>query len=244
MRAHPSSPKERWLLFQLLCIDGEWTRALKQLQIWAQLEPEGEKQAQLHRGLVQSEMFRAEVFSGARSPGFIQEPEPWLHLLIQANQSLNQGQIDRADELRAQALNQAPSSKGESPEIGRFEWLCDSDSRLGPVFEMAVAGGYRWIPFNLMSTMQFAPTASLTDLVWRRVTVVLKDTTVLQGYTATRYAGSENAAPAHKLARETRWHDVGNTNVIGLGQKTLCTDAGDWGLLDMGSCRYGQGDEA
>lgn len=34
VRKRPSDTRERWLLFQLLCIDGAWERALKQLQTW------------------------------------------------------------------------------------------------------------------------------------------------------------------------------------------------------------------
>ncbi|PCE31333.1 type VI secretion system accessory protein TagJ [Burkholderia ubonensis] len=239
VRQRPSDTSERWLLFQLLCIDGDWERALKQLQTWATLEPEGASRAQLHRGLIQSELFRTEVFAGTRTPGFVDEATPvWVDQLLQANARLGAGDVAGADALRRTALDEAPASRGESPEMGGFDWLTDSDTRLGPVCEMAVAGGYRWIPFARIKSLALTPIGTLTDLVWRPATLVLRDATVLRGYVPTRYPGSEHGPAALRLARETHWQDVGETNVIALGQKTWTTDRGDWGLLDISGCRF------
>lgn len=244
VRQRPSDPSERWLLFQLLCIDGEWERALKQLQTWATLEPEGTARAQLHRGLIESEMFRAEVFAGTRTPGFVDEAPPaWIDPLLQANVRLGAGDVAGADALRDAALDAAPASRGESAEMGDFAWLTDSDTRLGPVCEMVVAGGYRWIPFARIKSLTLTPIGTLTDLVWRPATLILRDATVLRGYVPTRYPGSEHGPAAVRLARETRWQDIGETNVIALGQKTWTTDSGDWGLLDIGGCRFTEEDE-
>ncbi|WP_107312530.1 type VI secretion system accessory protein TagJ [Burkholderia metallica] len=239
VRQRPSDPSERWLLFQLLCVDGDWERALKQLQTWATLEPEGAARAQLHRGLIESEMFRTEVFAGTRTPGFVDEATPaWVDQLLQANARLGAGDVAGADALRQAALDAAPASRGESAEMGDFDWLTDSDTRLGPVCEMAVAGGYRWIPFARIKSLTLTPIGTLTDLVWRPATLILRDATVLRGYVPTRYPGSEHGPAAIRLARETRWQDVGETHVIALGQKTWTTSRGDWGLLDIGSCRF------
>ncbi|WP_438820828.1 type VI secretion system accessory protein TagJ [Burkholderia metallica] len=244
VRQRPSDPSERWLLFQLLCIDGDWERALKQLQTWATLEPEGTTRAQLHRGLIESEMFRTEVFAGTRTPGFVDEAPPaWMDSLLQANVRLGAGDVAGADALRQAALGAAPASGGESAEMGDFAWLTDSDTRLGPVCEMAVAGGYRWIPFARIKSLTLTPIGTLTDLVWRPATLILRDATVLRGYVPTRYPGSEHGPAAVRLARETRWQDIGETNVIALGQKTWTTDSGDWGLLDIGGCRFTDEDE-
>jgi len=238
VRHHPSSVRERWLLFQLLCLDGEWERALKQLQTWAKLEPEGEARAQLHRGLIQSEMFRAEVFAGKRTPGFIDAAPAWVETLLAANAQLGRGEIAMADSLRTAALNDAPATRGEGPQTGPFDWMTESDSRLGPVCEIAVAGGYRWIPFDQMRSLVLTPTATLTDLVWRPATVTLRDATVLKGYAPTRYPGSELGPDAIKLARQTSWTDIGDTGVIGLGQKTWTTDRGDIGLLALSELHF------
>ena len=35
------------------------------------------------------------------------------------------------------------------------------------------------------------------------------------------------------LSRMTRWRDVGETGVFATGQKTLMSDCGDFGILDV-----------
>ncbi|MFT4066128.1 type VI secretion system accessory protein TagJ [Paraburkholderia sp.] len=238
VRRHPSNVRERWLLFELLCVDGEWERALQQLQTCAALEPEGASRAHLYRGLIQSEMFRTEVFAGQRTPGEIDPLPTWVNLLIEANVKLGEGNLIAADELRTAAFDHAPATRGESTRIGAFEWLADSDTRLGPVCELAVAGGYRWVPFDAMKSLTLGPVTALTDLVWRSVIVGLRNATVLRGYLPVRYPGSESGPSAIKLARETIWRDIGETGVIALGQKTWRTDTGDFGLLDIGECHF------
>lgn len=243
VRKHPSSTRERWLLFQLLCIDGDWQRALKQLQTWVTLEPEGAPRAQMYRGLIQAEMFRAEVFGGSRAPGFIDAAPAWIADLLQANALLGKGELGSADALRLQALNAAPATRGEGELIGKFEWLTESDTRLGPVCEMAIAGGYRWLPFEQMLSLRITPVSSLLDLVWSPATVTLRDRTILKGYVPSRYAGSESGPDAIKLGRQTSWTEAGETAVIGLGQKTWSSERGDWAMLNIGECRFIHGDD-
>ncbi|HTH61626.1 MAG TPA: type VI secretion system accessory protein TagJ [Paraburkholderia sp.] len=238
VRNHPSNPRNRWLLFQLLCVDGEWDRALTQLQTWAALEPEGQSSAQLYRGLIQSEMFRAEVFSGLRTPGFVDASPAWVDTLVRANERLAKGEIASADELREAALNDAPATRGECVQFGEFEWLTDSDTRFGPICEMVVAGGYRWIPFDEMRSLSLAPVTSLIDVVWRSATALLRNGTMLRGYVPVRYPGSEQGSNEIRLALETTWEDVGETGVIASGQKTWATERGDVGLLEIGEVRF------
>ncbi|MCC8402571.1 ImpE protein superfamily protein [Paraburkholderia sp. MMS20-SJTN17] len=238
VRKHPSNARERWLLFELLCLDGEWERALRQLQTWATLEPEGTSRAQMYRSLIRSEMFRTEVFAGQRMPGEIDPLPAWVHSLLQANVKLGEGNLAAADELRRAALDAAPPTRGESTQIGEFEWLTDSDSRLGPVCELTVAGGYRWVPFGSMKSLTLGPVTALTDLVWRSAVVGLRDATVLRGYLSVRYPGSESGPFAIRLSRKTTWKDVGETGVIALGQKTWTTNKGDFGMLEIGECRF------
>lgn len=238
VRKRPAGPRERWLLFQLLCVDGEWQRALTQLQTWAGLEPEGQARAQLYRGLIQSEMFRVEVFAGLRTPGFVDPAPMWLDTLLRANEQFAKGDIAGSDALREAALNDAPATRGDGDQTGEFEWLTDSDTRLGPVCEMAVAAGYRWVPFDQMRSLVLTPVATLTDIVWRSATAILRNGTVLRGYVPVRYPGSEHGPIESKLARETTWTNVGSTGVIATGQKTWATDRGDFGLLEIDACRF------
>jgi hypothetical protein len=81
VRQHPSNPKLRVFLFQLLCVLGEWERALTQLNVAAELDAQALGMAQMYRDAVQCEALRAAVFAGQRSPMIFGEPSEWLALL-------------------------------------------------------------------------------------------------------------------------------------------------------------------
>lgn len=238
VRRCPSGVRERKLLFELLCLDGEWSRALQHLQAWAMLEPNNESDAHLFRMLIQHEISRGNVFAGRCMPSTFHPAPAWIDALIRANLNLSQGNLEASDTLRAVAFDVASATRGDSLQMGEFEWLADSDTRLGPVCELVVSGGYYWAPFDAIKAITLGPIMGLTDLMWRSAIVRLHDTTVLRCYMPIRYPGSEGGAAAIKLASETRWHDIGATGVIGLGQKTWSTDKGDFGLLDIGECRF------
>ena len=58
VRTHPSSAGHRWALAELLCVLGQWERALKQLQVGAKLvdvkDAQWQAKAQMLRGLIRA----------------------------------------------------------------------------------------------------------------------------------------------------------------------------------------------
>src|SRR5215207_4630383 len=84
VRQRPADPKLRIFLFQLLCVMGQWDRALTQLNVGADLDAQALGMAQMYRDAVQCEPLRAAVFAGQRSPMIFGEPSEWLALLIES----------------------------------------------------------------------------------------------------------------------------------------------------------------
>src|SRR5512134_3399538 len=84
VRARPADAKLRVFLFQLLCVLGQWERALKQLDVAATLDPGALAMAQTYREAIRCELVRAEVFKGKKSPLLFGEPEAWMALLIES----------------------------------------------------------------------------------------------------------------------------------------------------------------
>ena len=84
VRARPADPKLRIFLFQLLCVLGQWERALNQLTVASELDPEALAMRQIYGSAVPCEAARAEVFDGKRSPMIFGEPDQWLALLIES----------------------------------------------------------------------------------------------------------------------------------------------------------------
>jgi len=241
VRTQPTDVHARWFLFELLCVLGHWERALKQLQTCATMDPSLDGTAQALRGLIRAEHQRDEVFAGRQMPVPVVDLPDWMAGLARAMAANASGDHAAADTLREAALVQAPEARG-SGNAGAFEWISDSDTRLGPVCELVAAGSYRWIAFaDLLDVTIEAPTR-LLDLVWAGAQFTLRGGSsgkggtagnALKGYIPVRYPGTTAGTDALRLSRETLWRDVGSTGVFATGQKTWMTDAGDWSLLDL-----------
>lgn len=242
VRTQPTDVHGRWFLFELLCVLGHWERALRQLQTCATMDPSLDGSAQALRGLIRAERQRDEVFAGRQMPVPVVDLPDWMAGLAEAMAANASGDHAAADRLREASLAQAPEAGG-SGNAGAFEWIADSDTRLGPVCELVTAGSYRWVAFaDLLGVTIEAPTR-LLDLVWASARFTLRGGsgggeggtagTGLKGYIPVRYPGTTAGTDALRLSRETLWRDVGSTGVFATGQKTWMTDAGDWPLLDL-----------
>ncbi|WP_313623386.1 type VI secretion system accessory protein TagJ [Achromobacter sp.] len=238
IQRQPASASLRWLLFQLLCLKGDWLRALKQLQVWASLNTKHLRMAQMLRELLRAEAYRSEVMKGAKEPGWLDAPASWSRQLTQAIHAMESGDPARADMLRREALDAAPEAAGHANPGSGFGWITDSDSRLGPNCELLFSGGYRWLPFSQIARLSFPPVQDALDLIWRQCKVTLHDQTELSAYMPTRYPLTHDETDAQKLAAITTWSDRSETTVAGAGQRTWLTDAGELPMLSILSMHF------
>lgn len=262
VRQAPDQSHQRWALTELLCVLGHWERALAQLQVGDKLYTKDAiwlRRAHMLRGLIRAEAQRSEVFAGQLLPMPVIDRPQWMDDLARALAANAAGEHALADTLRQAALELAPTHAGVghwSAEQQSFDWISDSDTRLGPVCECILAGGYRWLAFADIEELQMEPPDSLLDLVWIPVTLRLRgtppETPSLHGHLPARYSGTENTSgdigssqrDALLLSRLTRWQDVGETGVFALGQKTLMTQDSDVPLLSIRSLQLRAAAEA
>lgn len=240
LRAQPTLASHRWALFQLLCVMGEWARAIQQLQTWAMLEPGHTATAQVYRDLIRAECRRKQVVEGHERPGFVFEQPAWVDGLLNALHLASAERIAAADDARETAFEAAPTVAARIPQ-GPVAWIVDSDSRFGPVCELVVAGHYRWVPFADLTSWRVSPPTKVIDLVWAPCTFTLGDGAVVHGFMPARYPGSEAGSDAIRIGRETIWREHGRTSVTALGQKTWSTDRGDFGLFELATAEFGAG---
>lgn len=233
VRANPSDPNLRIFLFQLLCVLGDWNRAITQLKICGEMDPASIPMAQTYREGIICEVFREKVFAGEKEPLIFGEPQDWLALLIEAQKLLGAGKVSEAAEIRAKAFDAAPAVSGEIN--GKpFEWIADADMRLGPVLEAVVNGRYFWLPFSVIGTLTIEPPEDLRDAVWTPATLKLENGGEIVALIPTRYAGTDkNGSHAEKLSRATNWADAGNETFVGTGQRLLTTEAEDIAIMDI-----------
>jgi type VI secretion system protein ImpE len=244
VRAHPANAKLRIFLFQLLCVLGEWERALNQLKVASELDASALAMAQTYGEAVRCEAIRSDVFAGRKSPMVLGEPEEWVALLIESLLAGGRGDRSHAEQLRLRAFEAAEPSSGQI-NGQPFEWIADADSRLGPVLEAVLNGRYYWVPFSRISSIAVEPPEDLRDMVWTPAHFQFENGGEAVALIPTRYPGSERAEDGLiVLARRTAWQDTGNDGHYGLGQRILATDTVDVPLLELRSLVVGAAAQA
>lgn len=234
VKRQPGKAGLRVYLFQLLCVLGNWQRALQQLQVSAQLDAAALPMAQTYREAIRCESMRAEVFAGKRAPHFLGQPPAWGGLLVESLRLLADGKADAADGLRAEAFDLAEETACHIDGEARA-WVADADSRLGPMCEIIVNGLYYWLPYSQIRSLNVDAPEDLRDCVWAPCQLVLANGGEHVALMPARYPGSE-AAPDDriKLGRLTEWRAIGADAWAGLGQRMLISDAGDHPLFTIG----------
>lgn len=232
VRAKPEEPKLRLFLFQLLSVQGQWERAMIQLEVLSQLNSQSLLLARVYQPVLQCELLREEVFAGRRAPVIFGEPEPWISFLVQANELVARSEFAAAGALRDKAMEAAPASAGKI-NGDPFDWLADADSRMGPLLEVILEGRYFWIPFSRIHRVQFVTPTALRDLLWAPASFRWTNGGEANGHVPVRYPGTHASTDGSaKLSRRTDWAERPNGFSLGVGQRLLATDQNDYPLLD------------
>jgi len=233
-----SSAKLRTHLFQLLCVMGNWQRALAQLQVCAQLDAKALPMAQTYREAIRCELYRIEVFAGRRTPQVMGQPPKWIGSLIEAFRHDSDGNSTAAAALRGKAMDEAEPAACKVDDSD-CEWLTDGDSRIGPVCEVIANGQYYWLPFESCQAIRLEAPADLRDKVWAPGEVLLPNEGRVPVLIPTRYpeTAASDAVNADdlKLARLTEWSELGPDMWHGLGQRVWMSDEGEHAILDSRS---------
>jgi type VI secretion system protein ImpE len=232
VRERPADAKLRVFLFQLLCVLGEWSRALTQLQVCGDLDAATLPMVNTYREAVQCELVREAVFAGKTTPIAFGQPQAWVAWLVEALQADARGDLASAARLRGEALDAAPTTPG-SLNGSAFDWIADADTRLGPVLEAVINGRYCWVPFGAVSRVVIEAPVDLRDLVWVPARFELSNGGETVALLPARYPGSGASSDGTlQLARKTEWLALGPDQYRGLGQRLLTTSGMELGLLE------------
>jgi len=233
VRAHAADPKLRVFLFQLLCVLGQWQRALDQLQVCGELDAGTLAMVNTYRPALQCEAVREAVFDGKVLPHVFGQPQAWVALLAQALQADAQGDPHTAARLRESAFEQAPASAGMLDDR-RFEWLADADPRLGPICECFIDGKYYWVPYERITRITLPEPSDVLDAVWASAEIEFSSGGTKHVLIPVRYPGTESQEDDDlRLSRKTVWQGSDEAGWTGLGQRVLSTDQTELGLMDV-----------
>jgi len=239
VRRTPADGRLRVFLAQLLCVVGEWERAVDAFTAAAAIDEAAAPLADDCRLVIRGEQQRAAVFSGRARPALHKGSPAWLHDLAEAMQmstvtsTQTSATRDRQAALRRRAFDAAPTSSGRIN--GReFRWIADADSRLGPVVEAIVDGTYIWVPIAAVRHLAIEPPADLRDTLWAPARLVIAGEEERNVFIPARYPGSETTAVGTiALGRRTEWHEDGDGAFRGLGQRVLVTESDEVPFLEV-----------
>lgn len=248
IQKNPADAKLRVFLFQLLAVQGQWDRALTQLSVVGELDAAAQPMVQTYREAIRCEALRQDVFAGKRTPLIFGEPPAWVALLLQSLRLTAEGRHAEAGPLREEAFDAAPAIAGQislatsvgtdsdndEPATESFEWIADADSRMGPLCEAIINGNYYWIPFDRVHQLTLEPPADLRDVIWMPAQFRWTNGGEAVALLPTRYPGSAEHADAQiRLARRTEWREPAPGVFLGLGQRLLASDCGEYPVMDI-----------
>ncbi len=227
-------------LFQLLCVIGQWERALTQLSVAAEIDSKALLMKEVCQQAVQCEALRKEIFAGKKLPLVFGEPQEWVGWMIQANQHSAQGHYREAQELRDKALEAAPAVAGHL-NASAFEWVADADPRMGPILEAMIQGRYFWIPLANINQIKIDKPVDLRDVIWAPANFVWSNGGAAVGFLFSRYPGSDEVEDsAVKLGRKTEWLERGAGFSVPVGQRLLATNEGEYPMLEVRALTLGE----
>lgn len=241
VRARPTDVRARTTLFELLCYNGDWDRATRQLTALGGPDSDPKLQAgvQVYHELIDAERKRTALLTDGLRPRFLLAPPPEVVARLDALACLREGRIEDAREAIRRAEDHHTPTSGDADGL-RFADIRDSDDLLAPVLEVFTRAGYFWIPWSQVQYLDIEPPTRLRDLLWAPAKLASHDGQLGEVFLPSLYPGTgQDPDEAIKLGRKTDWVEEGDGAVVrGRGRKLLFLDDEARTLADLRSLRF------
>lgn len=235
VKAKPTDLGARLFLAELLCFQGDWERAERQLEAATKQSSDVAIYAGLLRQIIRGEVLREQVFKDGAPPQLIgQLPEDSV-LQLEMMAALRSGDKAAATELVSQA-NEVRQPTAIRCNDALYDDVRDLDDRLAGVVEViTVNGKYYWVPWKNIRSMEFFPPERAADLIWRRVAIDVVDGPEGEVYVPSRYplTNSDQWDDQLRLGRATTWFGDGDDPVTGAGQRMLMIGSDSLAWLEL-----------
>jgi type VI secretion system protein ImpE len=238
VRNKPTDVNARFFLAELLCFDGAWERADKQLDTMMQQSSEPNMFAILFRQLVRGEVAREQIFRDGRAPELMVELPEYAKSQIRICLEFRAGDMAAAKSLADQAEAARPQFQGLVNGKAFSGGVRDLDDRLGGVAEVITAHGKcYWVPWENVKSIEFSKPERPLDLLWRKARVEITGGPSGEVYMPVRYPmlDANSCSPEVKLSRGTEWVGEEDEAVAGIGQRMLLVGEDPVSLLEIES---------
>jgi len=239
VRSEPANLDLRVALFELLCFQGQYDRAQKQLDVIGTQRNDLRLQfgVQFFRNCLEVERKRQAFFEGQGLPAFLTEPPQYVEDYLILNRQLTSDP--------QQVPDLAVTAEASRPEISgqlngeKFASFRDSDDRLAGVLEVYDGAEYLWLPTEQIRSVQVSKPEKLRDLLWISAEIQVVDESPRPCFLPVLYPGTAKATDEElRLGRRTDWAILHDQLVIGTGQKVFLVDDQEVSLLELGRIEF------
>jgi len=243
VKKKPTDRESRGLLCELMIVQGALERADKQLDLIAHQTPEQAMGVSLYRQLIRAEEAREQFFSQGRVPEVLVEPDTQMQKYLQASICLREGNFQEAQQILEEVEDKRQPLSGVCNGQS-FSDFRDLDDRTPAVFEILTSTGkYYWVPFELVSHIEFHAPERPLDLLWRRVTLETKiehaegDVYI----PCTYYQGDDvSVTEAQRLGRETDWLGNETEPMRGVGQRLFLVGDDAVSIMELNELSFNE----
>lgn len=245
VRSNASDPETRFLLAELLCFRGEFSKADSHLEVVSKQSPELGLSAVHRRQLIRAASIRQSCFGEGVVPEFLPpiDANARFQLKLWAEHRAGDGAAvsDLQNRLNRYCDELTGSCNGQ-----RFRGFADLDDSTQSCLELLTATGrYFWIPWHRIESLDFEPVKRPRDLLWRSVRVRVRDGPESIAYIPVQCPLTSSAhGDAAVLGRETSWEERPTGVTVGIGQRILRVGDEDVPVLELSSLSFDELDQA
>ena len=227
VKAHPTDADARFLLFTLLCFNGELERAEIHLEAASVSDESTRVGASLYHSLLAAEYERRKVHQEGARPVLPPDPPRSAELRLETLAAFRAGRAEAARAALEAAVEESVELHGKlNGEV--FDGLRDYDDVLGNILEIYAGGRCLWMPLERIRKLEVAEPRHQLDLLWARAELEDANGEQATVYLPALYPGShEHADTLVRLGRATEWSECLGVAYRGAGQKSLFTVAGE-----------------
>jgi type VI secretion system protein ImpE len=227
----PSDLAARTFYFELLCLNGDLDRAVKQLEVLATANGELFGGTGIYLGAIQAERERRRFFHGGPRPRMLDQ-SPY------ANPQLKAVELYAARDFPAAAKSLEAAIEKRNPLRGtlngvRIDELSDTSDLLGPFLEIVMDGHYAWIPWESIQSLAIPEPRYLRDTVWSPASLSLHSGAQGEVLVFSLYVDSHLQENDLKLGRRTIWSADQTEFTLAYGQKVITTGETDFAISEV-----------
>lgn len=241
VKDNPLDARRRSMLFELLCVLGQWQRAERVLAAMAEQDVEVAEGVVPYRKLLVAEAKRRQFLQGGVDPRMPLD-RSLLGPYLAAVKHIAGGKLAEAAALLSQAEAERPKPSGTRGGA-RFADLRDADDRFAAVLEVLLGEEYLWLPLSALRSLHVYPPRHLRDVIFAPA-LVDWGPGPQPVFLPVRYPGSEqHPQPEVQLARRTTTRQDVESLVLCLGQRVMLLGDQQVPLLELGLLQLDSGEK-